>query len=164
MQMFYLYREYTDKILLSPLSPLYILHQCSLHVGLFTFILLFSFPFLFSLFFYYHYFLYHPNILLCYVILCMPFFHRHSPLIDCKIVIRDGTYFHSHYSPIKSDVNYSANFFYSSGPHILKPCTKNCDTSRITWTVTPLPLMVILVTAAPCLNKDIHINCYKKET
>ena len=26
---------------------------------------------------------------LCYVMLCMPFFHRHSPLIDCKIVIRD---------------------------------------------------------------------------
>ena len=49
----------------------------------------FSFLFLFSLFFYYVYFLYHPKILLCYVMLCMPLFHRHSPLIDCRIVIRD---------------------------------------------------------------------------
>ena len=83
----YICREYTDKILLSPLSPLYILHHCSLHVCLFTVILLFSFLFLFSLFFYYHYFLYHPKILRkCYV---SYLFHRQAPLIDCKIVIWD---------------------------------------------------------------------------
>ena len=65
----YLYRQYTDKILLSPLSLLYILHHCSLHVCLFTVILVFSFLFLFSLFFYYYYFLYHPkdSVRLCYV-------------------------------------------------------------------------------------------------
>ena len=76
----FIYTEYTDKILRSPLSPLYILHHCSLHVCLFTVISLFSFLFLFSLFLYYHHFLYHPKDV-CH------FFH--SPLIDCKIAIRD---------------------------------------------------------------------------
>ena len=42
--------------------------------------------------------------------------------------------------------------------------TEYADTSRITWTVSPLPLMVVLMTVAPCLNKDPHINGYKKET
>ena len=75
-------------------------------------------------------------------------------LIGCKIVIQSILY----------TAQYSANFIDSSGPLMLKPCAKNCDTSRITWTVTPLPLMVVLMTAAQCLNKDLHINGYKKET
>ena len=86
--------------------------------------------------------------------------NRHSPLIDCKIVILILIR-----AQLKKRCKLLCQLFDSSGPHIFKPCTKNCDTSRITWTVTPLPLMVVLMTAAPwCLNKDLHINCYQKET
>ena len=46
---------------------------------------------------------------------------------------------------------------------MLKPYAKNSDTSRIGWTVTPLPLMVILMAAAPRLNRGLHINSYKEE-
>ena len=85
---FIYYREYTDKIILSPVSPLYILHHCSLNVCLFTDILLFSFLLLFSFFLLLSLFSLSPQ-RFCYAMLCMPFFHRHSLLIDCKIVIRD---------------------------------------------------------------------------
>ena len=93
-------------------------------------------------------------------------FHRPSTTL-CEYISNMSQahwYLHSHQSTTKSDVNYSANFINSSGPHVLKPWATNCDTSHIIWTITPLPLMVVPMTAAPCPNKDLHINGYKKET
>ena len=32
------------------------------------------------------------------------------------------------------------------------------------WVWNGMPLMVVLLTAAPCLNKDLYANGYEKET
>ena len=95
-----------------------------------------------------------------------PIAHPSGRVIDCLLWVQPLIDILPHVLQwcVQCDVNYSAKFIDSSGPHMLKPCAKNCDTSRITWIVTPLPIMVVLMTAASCLNKDLHINCYKKET
>ena len=82
----YLHREYTDKILLHHYHHCI---YCTMVHFMFACLPLFffSFLFLFSLFMYYYYFLYHPKD--SSELLCMLFFHRHSPLIVCKIVIRN---------------------------------------------------------------------------
>ena len=78
---------YTEKILTKFYYHHYhhcILHHCSLHVCLFTiiFISVFVLSFLLLSFFLYH-------LKDSSEMLYMLFFHRHSPFIDCKIVIRD---------------------------------------------------------------------------
>ena len=83
---------------------------------------------------------------------------------NCEISLRTKLLLQqivTHCSLLIVHVNYFANFINSSGPYMLKLCAKNCDTSRIAWTVTPLPLMKVLMTAASCLNKDLHINSLK---
>ena len=39
---------------------------------------------------------------------------------------------------------------------------KNSDRYCIAWSVTPLSLVVVLMTSALCLNKDLHTNGYEK--
>ena len=46
----------------------------------------------------------------------------------------------------------------------LRLLRKQCYVPYCPDTATPPPLMVVLMTVAPCLNKDLHTNGHEKET